>query len=100
MTIQEFDAFETNVSVSEPFAPSAVLGESITIIGSPDALPGITPLLAYDDILQPQGFHPFVFSLLILVEEHVSLVCAHCRGNIVGATKLCNFCKPRSRDTR
>ena len=36
--------------LSEPVVPFAVLGESVTIIGSPDALPGICPLLAFDDI--------------------------------------------------
>ena len=40
----------------------AVLGESVTIIGSPDALPGTCPLLAFDDTLRVAEVPPLRFS--------------------------------------
>ena len=66
MIVQKFDAsgsllVDSPHVLSEPVAPSAVLGESITIIGSPDALPGICPLLAFDDTLRAADVPPFRF---------------------------------------
>ena len=63
MIVQEFDAFESMCQCV--LIPQCSLGaiRSISGTGSPDALPGICPLLAFDDTLfaevPPFRFSPF-----------------------------------------
>ena len=48
-----------------------------------------------------QRFHPCVFlPYMFLHSARIANRIMSRHGSIVGATKLCNFCKPRSRDTR